>query len=60
MLNETHPNLPPEPRRRAIGVPEVVFAAGFVSAVAGLALVSVALALVAAGVLAMVATWRAA
>lgn len=60
MLNETYPNQPPERRRRmpGIGVPEVVFAAGFVAAFVGLALVSVAIALVVAGALAMLAAWR--
>lgn len=60
MLNELNPNETPERRGHfpGIGVPEVAFAAGFVAAVAGLALVSVALALIAAGTLAMVIGWR--
>lgn len=60
MLNELNPNALHEPRRRAISVPEIVFAVGFVSAVVGLALISIPLALVAAGGLLMLATWRAA
>lgn len=58
MLNETYPNSPPEPRRRAVGAPEAAFGLGFLAAVAGLALVSIALALVVAGTLAMVIAWR--
>jgi len=60
MLNETHPNERPEPRRRSVGMAEVVFMLGFVSAVAGLALFSITVALVAAGALAMAAAWRSA
>jgi hypothetical protein len=62
MLNELHPNAPPEHCRRlpGIGVPEVAFGLGFVCAVAGIALVSIALALVVAGTLAMVIAWRSA
>lgn len=59
MLNETYPNALPE-RRRSVGVPEVAFGLGFVAAVAGLALVSIALALVVAGALAMAIAWRSA
>jgi len=60
MLNETYPNLPPERRSRlpGVGKPEVVFCVGFAAVVAGLALVSVALALVVAGALAMAVAWR--
>ncbi len=60
MLNETHPNARPERPRRfpGVGVPEVAFATGFVAAVAGLALFSVAVALFAAGAFVMFAAWR--
>ena len=60
MLNETYPNQPPERRRRlaAIGLPEVGFAAGFVLAVAGLAIVAIPIALLAAGTVLMVVAWR--
>lgn len=60
MLNETYPNALPERPRRSVGVPEVAFGLGFVAAVAGLALVSIALALVVAGALAMAIAWRSA
>ena len=61
MLNETYPNQSPERRRRlsGIGAAEIVFGIGFLAVFVGLALVSVALALVAAGTLAMLAAWRA-
>lgn len=62
MLNEVNPNLPPERQSRVsgIGLPEVGFAAGFALAVAGLAIVAVPAALLAAGVVLMAVSWRAA
>lgn len=57
IFRETEPNLPAT-RVRSIGAPEVAFALGFVAAIAGIALVSIAAALIVAGVLAMVAAWR--
>ncbi len=55
-------NLPPERPRilREIGPAEVAFGAGFLLAVVGIALVSVAAALIVAGALLMIASWRAA
>jgi hypothetical protein len=61
MLNELNPNAAsPEHRRRlpGIGAPEVTFALGFIAAVAGIALVSIAAALIVAGALVMAVTWR--
>jgi heme O synthase-like polyprenyltransferase len=59
MLNETYPNQRPE-RRRRVGMPEVAFVAGFVLAVAGLAIVAIPVALLAAGIVLMAVAWRAA
>lgn len=58
IFRETEPNLPAE--HAGIGVPEVGFALGFVAAVAGVALVSIPMALFVAGAVVMAATWRAA
>ena len=58
MLNETYPNQPHERRRRLIGVPEIVFAVGFVLAVAGIAIVAIPVALLAAGIVLMAVAWR--
>lgn len=55
-------NLPPERPRilREIGPAEVAFGVGFLLVVVGIALVSVAAALIVAGALLMLVTWRAA
>lgn len=60
MLNEVNPNLPPERTSRfeGIGRVEIAFAAGFVLAIVGLALVAIPAALLAAGVLLMAVAWR--
>jgi hypothetical protein len=60
MLNETHPNLPHDRRQRTtgIGAPEVGFLVGFVAAVTGISLLSIAAALIVAGALVMAASWR--
>lgn len=58
IFRETEPNLPPARRSSGIGAPEVGFALGFVAAVAGIAIVSIAAALIVAGALVMAATWR--
>ncbi len=60
IFRETEANLPADRRFAGIGAPEVGFALGFVAAVAGIALVSIAAALIVAGALAMLVTWRAA
>ena len=54
-------NLPPDRPRilREIGPAEVGFGAGFALAIAGIALFSIAAALVVAGALLMLVTWRA-
>ena len=49
---------PPERRDDGIGLPEITFAAGFLAAFVGVALVSVAAALVAAGALLAYLAWR--
>ena len=49
---------PPERRDDGIGLPEITFAAGFLAAFVGIALVSVAAALVAAGALLAYLAWR--
>ena len=49
---------PPERRDDGIGLPEITFAAGFLAAFVGIALVSIAAALVAAGVLLAFLAWR--
>ena len=63
MLNEIDTNLPPEVARKAqrsVGLPEVMFVAGGLLATAGIALVSIPLALLALGVLLMLVSWRSA
>ncbi len=62
IFRETEPNLPATRVRpfAGIGAPEVGFVLGFVAAVAGIALVSIAAALIVAGALVMLVTWRAA
>lgn len=57
-LTDTNVQASQEPRDRGIGGPEILFAAGFVAVVAGLALVWLPLGLVFLGAMLTLAAWK--